>query len=83
LVRLSANLGDSPPSESIKVVVSVDGGRNVGIVVDNILDVVRFPVGKRCDAQRAKTVASVVIDQHVTDIVDLASVIQTANVIAG
>jgi two-component system chemotaxis sensor kinase CheA len=84
LVRLSATVGDSPPpSESIKVVVSVEGGRNVGIVVDNILDVVRCPVGMQRDAQRAGTVASVVIDQHVTDIVDLPSVIQTGNVNAG
>lgn len=84
LVRLSTALGhSSQPSDSIKVVVSTKGGQAVGVVVDNILDVVRRPMDMRHGAQRDGMVGSIVIDQRVTDIVDLASVIQTANVNAG
>jgi two-component system chemotaxis sensor kinase CheA len=84
LVRLSTTLGHcSPPSDSIKVVVSAEGGQTVGVVVDNILDVVRRPVDMRRSVQRGGKAESIVIDQRVTDIVDLASVIQTANVNAG
>jgi two-component system chemotaxis sensor kinase CheA len=84
LVRLSTTLGHcSPPSDSIKVVVSAEGGQTVGVVVDNILDVVRRPVDMRRSVQRGGMLGSIVIDQRVTDIVDLASVIQTANVNAG
>ena len=84
LVRLSTAHGHSSrPSDSIKVVVSTKGGQAVGVVVDKILDVVRRPMDMRHGAQRDGMVGSIVIDQRVTDIVDLASVIQTANVNAG
>jgi two-component system chemotaxis sensor kinase CheA len=76
LVRLPISVSHStPPSDSIKVVVSNQGGQKVGVIVDAILDVVRRP-DDIC-GQRAGAVGSVVIDQRITDIVDLSSLIST------
>jgi two-component system chemotaxis sensor kinase CheA len=87
LVRLPTNLGrSSDANDSIQVVVSEHNGRLVGVVVDKILDVVSgtSEVDATCDeGKRPRVAESIVIDQRVTDLVDLENLVRTVNAIAG
>ncbi len=67
----------SDESDSIQVVVSSHGGRTVGFVVDKILDVIPQPEQIRKEGRRDGVIGSVVIDQRVTDILDVPSMMQT------
>jgi two-component system chemotaxis sensor kinase CheA len=58
-------------SDKIHVVVHVDKSRHVGFIVDNILDVVDKPVGESGAASRPGVLGTQVIQNHVTEILDL------------
>ncbi len=84
LVRLShAAETSSAPSDSIHVVVAEYGGRKVGVVVDRILDIVRWSEENREAAQSPTRPRTIVIDQRVTDLVDLPGLIRMSTGIAG
>lgn len=81
LVRLSQALGvtaESSDDDVLQVVVFSDHGRSVGLVVDRILDIVEDALEVRRDVNRDGLLGSAVIQDRVTDLVDVHSVIQQA-----
>jgi chemotaxis protein histidine kinase CheA len=59
------------PDDAVHVIVFADRGRCVGVVVDHIFDTVVHRLGDRGPQGRRGTVASLVINGRVTEIVDL------------
>jgi two-component system chemotaxis sensor kinase CheA len=57
--------------ETMHVVVHVDRKRHVGFIVDNILDVVEKPAGECAAGSRPGVLGTQVIQNHVTEILDL------------
>ena len=62
-----------------QVVVFNNGERSIGILVDQILDIVEDQVTARQSATRNGLLGSAVIGKHVTDLLDLHAVIQSAD----
>lgn len=65
------------PAGPLQVVVVVDGDRRIGIVVDQILDIVDQPIALE-PAGRAGVAGTVVIGDRVTEVIDLPAVLQLA-----
>ena len=79
LVRLAPAIGlaESPPSEDqISVVVHEDGVHRVGIVIDRVLDVVEEQVVPTEVGKRNGVLGSAVVQDRVTDLVDLDAVVR-------
>ena len=84
LVRMSEALGysirpDSPVMEDeqmLQVVVYDDGSQAVGLVVEEVLDIVDEPIDLKCHSQREGVLGSAVIRDRVTDIVDIQAVME-------
>ncbi|WP_232678145.1 chemotaxis protein CheA [Nocardioides sp. R-C-SC26] len=78
LVRLAPAIGltESPPRDGqIAVVVHEDAGRRVGIVIDRVLDVVEEAVVPTEVGRRNGVLGSAVVQDKVTDLVDLEAVV--------
>ena len=76
------NSGPSEPGaedEKIRVVVYTDQGRSVGLVVDRILDIAREAVKIQRNSGRHGTLGTMVVQGRVTELLDLKSIIQTAD----
>jgi two-component system chemotaxis sensor kinase CheA len=70
------------PSQTIcqgplQVVVHSDGGRSVGLVVDEILDIVDQHVVVTRKAEDARLLGSAVIQQHVTDLLNVPELVMS------
>jgi two-component system chemotaxis sensor kinase CheA len=84
LLRLTELLGESPGAQvpdPLRVVVYAHEGQDVGLVVENILDIVedQLTVHRR---QRAGPVyGTAVIQEKVTDLLDVRALIQDADVL--
>ncbi|GAB2635426.1 hypothetical protein GCM10027270_25110 [Nocardioides ginkgobilobae] len=79
LVRLAPAIGlaESPPTEDqISVVVHEDGSHRVGIVIDRVLDVVEEQVVPTEVGKRNGVLGSAVVQDRVTDLVDLDAVVR-------
>lgn len=79
LVRLAPAIGlaESPPTEdAISVVVHEDGTHRVGIVIDRVLDVVEEQVVPTEVGKRNGVLGSAVVQDRVTDLVDLDAVVR-------
>ena len=79
LIRLSDTLGvesNCQDTSLIDVVVYSEESRSVGLVVDRIIDIVETELTNARPAHRPGLISSVVIDGHVTDLVDLPAVIR-------
>ncbi|MDZ4850468.1 MAG: chemotaxis protein CheW [Pirellulaceae bacterium] len=79
LIRLSDTLGVESRNEQqrlIDVVVYTEDGRSVGLVVDQIVDIVETELVNTRPAHRAGLIQSAVIQGHVTDLLDLPAVIR-------
>ncbi|WP_300639237.1 chemotaxis protein CheA [Nocardioides sp.] len=79
LVRLAPAIGlaESPPTEDqISVVVHEDGAYRVGIVIDRVLDVVEEQVVPTEVGKRNGVLGSAVVQDRVTDLVDLDAVVR-------
>ena len=79
LLRLAPAIGlaESPPSEDqISVVVHEDGEHRVGIVIDRVLDVVEEQVVPTEVGKRNGVLGSAVVQDRVTDLVDLDAVVR-------
>ena len=79
LIRLSDTLGVESHIEQpalMDVVVYTEAGRSVGLVVDQIVDIVETELVNTRPAQRAGLIQSAVIQGHVTDLLDLPAVIR-------
>jgi two-component system chemotaxis sensor kinase CheA len=74
---------DAPSREEIadpvQVIVFNDGDRSVGVVVDQILDVVEDTITARQKSTRKGLLGSAVVSRRVTDLLDLNQVIHAAS----
>jgi two-component system chemotaxis sensor kinase CheA len=81
LVRLAELIGlptvDEDP-ETLCVIVHGDGDARVGIVADRVVDVVETAIVMSEVGRRPGVFGSAVVQDKVTDLVDLAAVVQTA-----
>jgi len=83
LLRISRLLQESATGgDSLQVVVFSSHGRSLGLVVDHIEDITDEAVEVRDDEQRGFLLGSAVIQQKVTDIVDLSQVVAQASQIS-
>ena len=83
LLRISRLLQESATGgDSLQVVVFSSHGRSLGLVVDHIEDITDEAVEVRDDEQRGFLLGSAVIQQKVTDIVDLSQVVGQASQIS-
>jgi two-component system chemotaxis sensor kinase CheA len=82
LVRVADVLGMSaaPPAaeQPLQVVVYSEEGRSVGLVVDQILDIVEETISVRCATSRQGLRGSAVVQQRVTDVLDVAGIVRAA-----
>lgn len=62
--------------EAVRVVVYVDQAGYVGLIVGKILDVVNEPITTRSRAQRPGTLFTSVVQDRVTEFIDIASIIR-------
>ncbi len=83
LVRLSSFLGagwaESPAGGSVQVVVYSEGGRSVGLVVDQILDIAEQALVARSDLDDHGLLGSAVVQDHITELLDVRSAILAAD----
>jgi two-component system chemotaxis sensor kinase CheA len=83
LLRLSDLLGVEPggaaASPNIQVVVYSQQGQSVGLLVDQIIDIVETKVEIRRAGRRTGILGSAVVQQRVTDLLDLQAVIRAAD----
>jgi two-component system chemotaxis sensor kinase CheA len=66
------------PAGPLQVIVHTDRDRSVGLMVDQILDIVEHPVSGIEPGSRAGSAGCVVIDGRVTELVDLAALLARA-----
>ena len=82
LVRLAEAIGLPAPERtedaSLSVVVHEDDGRMVGIVIDRVLDVVETELALSEVGRRQGVLGSAVVQDRVTDLVDLDAVVRLA-----
>ena len=71
--------GKSDGSEAIQVVVYSEQGRSVGLVVDRIIDIVEETIVLQQPSPRAGVLGSAVIQQRVTDLLDVHGLVRAAN----
>lgn len=81
LVDLAGQLGSpstrgNMDSDTVQVIVFSDGERQIGLLVDQILDIVEDTLSIRKPSNRPGLLGSAVVGQHVTDFLDLHAVIQ-------
>ncbi len=81
LVRLSNLLGlprEAEQGEDLQVVVYADGDFSVGLVVDRILDIVEETFNLQRCAHRAGIYGSAVIQERVTDLLDVQAAVRAS-----
>jgi len=82
LVRLSHLLGaygEEPEGDTISVVVYSEGGRSVALVVDRIVDIAENSATARRDAEEDGLIGTAVIQQRVTELLDVRRAILAAD----
>ncbi len=83
LVRLAPAIGLAEGTEErdqLSVIVHEAGERRVGIVIDRVLDVVETSISRSDVGRRPGVLGSAVVQEHVTDLVDLDAVVALAGV---
>jgi len=83
LVRLSGVLGgasaDEESKDTIDVVVYREHGKSVGLVVEQIADIVQERITVKTDRQGGHLLGTAVVQGKVTDILDVRGVIESVN----
>jgi two-component system chemotaxis sensor kinase CheA len=82
LVRLSHLLGaysEAEQGDTVSVVVYSEGGRSVALVVDRIVDIAENSTAARRDAEEDGLVGTAVIQQRVTELLDVRRAILAAD----
>ncbi len=74
----SGGIDEGDPADPVQVVVFTDGERMVGMLVDQILDIVEEAVTVRQKVARKGLLGSGVIGNRVTDFLDLNEIVQAA-----
>ena len=67
------------PNRPLQVVVYTEEGRSVGLVVENILDIVEESISGKRHALGNGIFGSIVIQDKVTDLIDVQSIIREAD----
>jgi two-component system chemotaxis sensor kinase CheA len=67
----SGGMGSAVPNGPLSVVVLGVGGRPLGLVVEDVLDVVEAPGELRQLGARTGVVGTVVVQERVTEVLDL------------
>jgi len=70
---------DPVPADLRQVVVFAENGRSVGLVVDQILDIVSEHVVVQRRSSRAGILGSAVVQQRVTDLLDVHTIMRTTD----
>jgi len=81
LVSFDDQPGASGPANSptpLHVIVFADGDNRIGMIVDEIVDIVEAHIQIRRASSRPGILGSAVIGHHVTDVLDLQAVIHSA-----
>ena len=71
-----SNSAATPDQDPVQVVVFADGERHIGLVVDQIIDIVEGTITVKKTSDRVGLLGSAVVGQKVTDFLDLHSVIE-------
>ena len=83
LIRLSQvlgeNSGESDKKENVQVVVYRDQGRSIGLVVEQIADIVEEQLRVKSDVQSGYFTGSAVVQGKVTDILNVRGVIESVD----
>jgi two-component system chemotaxis sensor kinase CheA len=80
LIRLADVLGaEAEAQDPMPVVVYCEQGRSAGLVVGRILDIAEARLQIKQGARRPGVVGSAVIQQHVSDVIDVRGVIEAAD----
>ena len=82
LVRLSHFLGaagSGAPADTVQVVVYSENDRSVGLVVEQILDIAEQELTARSDLEEHGLVGSAVVQEHITELLDVRSAILAAD----
>lgn len=74
----SGTLGDSE-KELMQAVVFTRNGRSVGLIVERIIDIVEESVSVKRGANRPGMLGTIVVQDRVTDLLDIESVVQSAD----
>jgi len=82
LLHLSGLLGEggAEPTDPLQVVVYTHGGRDVGLVVENIVDVVEESLVVHRRRRAGAVFGTAVIQERVTDLLDVGALIEAADV---
>jgi two-component system chemotaxis sensor kinase CheA len=75
----SGNGKEHDLTTSLQVIVYSEQGRSVGLVVDRILDIVEETIVPQQPSKREGLLGSAVIQQRVTDLLDVRGFVRTAN----
>ena len=79
VLKMQESKKASDDSGSMQVVVYSEEGRSVGLVVDRILDIVEESVVSQHPSKRDGLLGSAVIQQRVTDLLDVRGLVRMAN----
>jgi two-component system, chemotaxis family, sensor kinase CheA len=81
LVRLASYLGNATEAdgELVKVVVHAEGARSVGLLVEAIHDITQESVTARSDLESAGLLGSAVVQQRVTEMLDVHAAVLAAD----
>jgi two-component system chemotaxis sensor kinase CheA len=79
LAKYLPNAGATAASDPMQVVVYAEQGRSVGLVVGRINDIVQQTLTVNRAASRDGILGSTVIQDHVTDLLDVAGIIRAAD----
>jgi len=77
--RLSKDMGSAADTGVLQVVVYSFGGKNVGLVVDRILDVVELALDVRGQSSRRGVLSTAVINDRVTELLDASEIIRMSD----
>ncbi len=75
---LGSTTNDAFAQDPAQVIVFSDGSRRIGLVVDQIIDVVEEVVTMKKSSDRPGLLGSAVVGEKITDFLDLQSIIQRA-----
>jgi two-component system chemotaxis sensor kinase CheA len=82
-LRLDGTTADRDgPTDSVHVVVCSDGDRTLGLKVDRILDIAEESLAVRGPASRRNVQFTTVIQNQVTELLDVSQFLRTENVLA-
>ena len=77
-IRVGNKRGNASESDRLKIVVYSENGRDVGLVVDEILDITDERVSIAGASSRAGVISTAVIQGRVTEVLDMQSIIRQA-----